>query len=190
MIVRKFIKKRRSSKKTDTYVVYICSSCREESETSIANYKKRKTQLCRPCSSKKTGKSLAGKQSKSKGIPRSHLRGENSKNWNGGKYLNKQGYVMILTNHGSVGRTSGWSNYRPEHIVVVENCIGRKLKQGECIHHIDGNKQNNSIENLCLTDSNKHHKEIHFSLQKVGYELFKSGVIKFNTETKQYYTEK
>ena len=37
-----------------------------------------------------------------------------------------------------------------EHVLIVEKLIGRKLKKGECVHHIDENRQNNSPENLYL----------------------------------------
>lgn len=186
MIIEEFKKKRRNSDKIDTYVVYICQNCGEKSETTKANYNKKKTGLCRPCSSSNTGLSKTGLESKTKGIPREHLRGVNSKNWRGGRYINSSGYVMVLNKHGSVGRSSGWENYRPEHIVVIEKHIGRKLEKDECVHHIDGDRQNNNIDNLVVIDSNKHHRVTHMSLQSVGYELYKKGFIIFNRDSLIY----
>lgn len=43
-----------------------------------------------------------------------------------------------------------------EHIYVMSNYIGRKLKPNECVHHIDRNKENNSIENLQLLTFAEH----------------------------------
>lgn len=37
-----------------------------------------------------------------------------------------------------------------EHIYVMCNHIGRKLNPDECVHHIDRNKENNSLSNLQL----------------------------------------
>ena len=42
------------------------------------------------------------------------------------------------------------------HRLEYEKHIDRKLKSSECVHHIDGNKLNNSIENLEITDRKKH----------------------------------
>ena len=50
--------------------------------------------------------------------------------------------------------------YVLEHRVVAEQKIGRRLKRGEVVHHIDGNRSNNTTENLeVLTDSQ--HKLLH-----------------------------
>ena len=47
-----------------------------------------------------------------------------------------------------------------EHRFIMEQHIGRKLKNDEIVHHIDGNKSNNKIENLKIKSS-KEHKKIH-----------------------------
>lgn len=44
------------------------------------------------------------------------------------------------------------------HRVIVENYIGRLLKSNEVVHHKDGNKHNNSIDNLEVMDSKAHNK--------------------------------
>lgn len=43
-----------------------------------------------------------------------------------------------------------------EHRLVMERYVGRKLKPGEVVHHIDGNKKNNHINNLALMDRTAH----------------------------------
>ena len=42
------------------------------------------------------------------------------------------------------------------HRVVMENYLGRLLLPQEVVHHIDGNKKNNSIENLQLLTREEH----------------------------------
>jgi len=68
-----------------------------------------------------------------------------------------------------------WKRY---HILVIETHIGRRLNQDECVHHIDRDTLNNSINNLCLLNR-KSHKEAHSSLRKCAVELYKKGILYF-----------
>lgn len=45
---------------------------------------------------------------------------------------------------------------RHEHRVVAEKKIGRLLASDEIVHHVDGDKQNNSPENLEVMSQNEH----------------------------------
>lgn len=52
---------------------------------------------------------------------------------------------------------------RRKHRIVMEEYLGRQLKNNEIVHHIDGNKRNNDISNLLLTTRSEHariHAEI------------------------------
>jgi hypothetical protein len=113
-------------------------------------------------------------------------RGHDSGRWKGGKYINSGGYVMVTVKQGSLDRKHGWENYRPEHIVIMEKRLGRKLIKGEGVHHLDGDRTNNQEENLLLTNNNSDHHLIHHSLQKVGYRLFKDRKIRFNFSSREY----
>lgn len=48
-----------------------------------------------------------------------------------------------------------------QHRVVMERIIGRKLKKGEIVHHIDRNKKNNDPSNLILCKNQSEHIKIH-----------------------------
>lgn len=48
-----------------------------------------------------------------------------------------------------------------EHMLVAEEKIGRYLKDGEVVHHIDENKYNNSSENLIVFKTNSDHISFH-----------------------------
>lgn len=50
---------------------------------------------------------------------------------------------------------------RHEHRIVAEQKLGRPLIPGEVVHHIDGDKQNNSPENLMVFKSQKEHADWH-----------------------------
>lgn len=50
---------------------------------------------------------------------------------------------------------------RHTHRIIAEQVLGRPLKSGEVVHHIDGNKRNNNPENLMVFASQALHKKWH-----------------------------
>jgi hypothetical protein len=48
-----------------------------------------------------------------------------------------------------------------EHRAVMERLLGRKLTKGEVVHHIDGDRLNNTPENLELLPSQAVHRKLH-----------------------------
>ena len=58
--------------------------------------------------------------------------------------------------NGYVQYTRGENKHRSVHVVMMEDRIGRKLKPDECVHHIDGNRHNNSENNLALMTTSAH----------------------------------
>ncbi len=88
------------------------------------------------------------------GKQRLDMRGNNSPSWKGGhKYIDEQGYVRVgLSKH----ENNGKKGYIKEHRLVMENHLGRKLKSNEVVHHINGKRDDNKIENLELFNQGKH----------------------------------
>lgn len=56
---------------------------------------------------------------------------------------------------------------RLEHHVVAEQILGRPLRDGEVVHHIDGNPRNNSPENIFVFASQSEHSAHHAFLRHV-----------------------
>ena len=79
--------------------------------------------------------------------------------WNGGSSISSGGYV--LKNAPGHPRATKRGAYVFEHILEMERHINRLLVVGEVVHHINGVKTDNRIENLELTtpkDHIEHHR--------------------------------
>lgn len=51
--------------------------------------------------------------------------------------------------------------YKYEHIVIAEKMLGFEFLNGETVHHIDNNKNNNSEENLMVIKTKADHTAFH-----------------------------
>lgn len=59
----------------------------------------------------------------------------------GSRCVSSEGYVMVKLDDGSYGA---------EHRMVMETHVGRRLERGETVHHVNGDRADNRIENLEL----------------------------------------
>jgi len=82
---------------------------------------------------------------------------EKSPSWRGGISF-VSGYRCIYLPDHSRAHPNG---YVYEHIVIAERTLGRQLVGGEIVHHVDGDKLNNSAENLTVLSSQTEHIRIH-----------------------------
>lgn len=73
--------------------------------------------------------------------------------WQINKIISKGDYLYaIIPEHPKATK----NHYVLLHRAIMENTIGRLLTDDEVVHHKDGNKKNNSIENLELINKNDH----------------------------------
>lgn len=138
-----------------------CEICGEDFVIKHRNVLRRKTFKCKTCLAKEA-------------IAR--LIKYNKDNYTG-KIINEKGYELT--------RDIVNKKYILSHRKVVQNNIGRKLTKKEVVHHIDGDKTNNNISNLYITEAKEHNK-IHASLEKIAFILLEKGSIIFNKETGLY----
>lgn len=81
--------------------------------------------------------------------------------WKGGKKIH-QGYVLVLKPDHARAQKSG---YIPQHILVAEQMLGRPLKKGEVVNHLNGIRNDNRAENLQVLESQSKHAKAHHFLE-------------------------
>ena len=153
-----------------------CNGCKEQKELPLKTSK----YCSRQCwvdnwKPYNTGTSLSGMKGKkhneiskmkmSKSAMNIHKQERNG-HWKGGRQIQPNGYVTINEN----------GNRIYEHRLAMEKDLGRSLNCEECVHHIDGDKTNNNVENLYLFNSNSEHSKYHNTIkQAIINELRISG---------------
>jgi hypothetical protein len=118
-----------------------CSHCGKEFPRAIAVKKRYKKQYCsKPCSNKGNREA----QSITK-------RGENNPAWKGGRIKDGNGYIKVKSYDHPFA--SKHHKHVAEHRLVMEKHLGRYLTKNETVHHKNGIRDDNRIENLQLMHS-------------------------------------
>jgi hypothetical protein len=95
---------------------------------------------------------------------RKRMIGSKNPMWKGGIIGTGKGHkLMKVLNHPFANK----KGYMLEHRLVVEKYLGRYLKPIEVVHHIDGQRDNNNIENLHLFQNQSEHISYHHFLQSL-----------------------
>lgn len=118
---------------------------KKKREEEIKNSYTKECSNCGKIYSALRSKTLSGLSFCSQDCSKEYMKGENSPFFKGGTHT-KAGYKVIKIN----------GKYKYEHREIMEKFLGRKLNKDEVVHHKDGNKLNNSIDNLELMSKREH----------------------------------
>lgn len=95
--------------------------------------------------------------------------GENHPHWKGGRNSHDAGYITIVLSpddpYYPMARKYAHQTY--EHRLVMARHLGRLLTDNEIVHHLNGLRDDNRIENLILTTKGKHE---HHTLLKLSQQ--------------------
>jgi hypothetical protein len=84
--------------------------------------------------------------------------GANSGNWRGGRLVTGHGYIAVhVSDDDPMASMRSKSGYVLEHRLVMARSLGRPLQFFESVHHINGDRKDNRLENLQLRQG-KHGK--------------------------------
>jgi len=131
-------------------VEIVCPACQQKRIIISRSISKPYEKLCRRCATAKSHKDN----------PRIG-RAENHYNWKGGINVTKQGYIVEYVKRDNAFFLMATNSHRAggyilQHRLVMAKHLGRFLYDYEIVHHIDGIKTNNNIDNLKLTHRSKH----------------------------------
>lgn len=107
------------------------------------------------------GNSVFKKYAKELGISgvksASRMTGKKNPNWKGGIYYCRKNGTTI---------TIAPKTYKFEHVMIAEKALGRYLRKGEVVHHINGNKYDNKNDNLLIC-TNSYHSALHAKMGRL-----------------------
>jgi len=137
------------------YIWVLCPDCGKY-HWAIMKSSEQKEGVCSKCNMRRGNKEKLPK-------------GREHPNWKGIRYCTKGGYTKVWVAPDDpfrpMANSAGWV---PEHRIVMARHLGRCLSEDETVHHINGRKDDNRIENLELTTT-KTHRQKYADAYNLGY---------------------
>jgi hypothetical protein len=120
-----------------------CPTCGHERWVQLTKYRSRGDKPCKRCSNRAKADALRGSQ---------------ALNWKGGRYqCPRSGYLFIwLAPDDPLFCMATSNSYAREHRVIMARHLGRPLLADEHVHHKNGKKNDNRLENLELLAPSQH----------------------------------
>jgi len=152
--------------KGNSFLWQACSNCGKERWVQIVKGLPTHTR-CKHCGQSNPETRL--KQSKAQ---KGRYHREKSPRWKGG-FKSKGLYILVLVEDDSPYISmANYRNYVPVHRLVVAQSLGRCLHRWEIVHHINGIKHDNRLENLLLIGSQgEHNKQIEKVLKEQDIQI-------------------
>lgn len=122
-----------------------------------------------------------------KGFHSNHVRGSKHYRWSGGRCISSHGYVKV--------RIPGHSHADPNgyvygHLLAWLEAGNQPPAHGEVIHHVNGDKQDNRIENLRIEKrchhSVGHHRSVSDAAVRMIRELYASRTLDMPALAKKF----
>ena len=92
------------------------------------------------------------------------ITGDKNGHWKGGIHFRCDGYVLIR--QGVFRASHRGAIYKLLHRIVMEEHLKRPLLRSEIVHHKNGDKIDNSIENLEILSNQSVHASLHNNTRK------------------------
>jgi hypothetical protein len=165
--------------RTKTLTHWKCDNCNTEFfKVRNGKYNPTSKSYCKACISKiglNKLASIAGYESKIKNVFEPKV---------GSTIIDKDGYTQVYIGKNYPYRNGGYTHIR-EHQFIMECHLKRRLSKNEIVHHIDGNKKNNNLDNLFLTTVAEHNK-LHAESESIIFELYQKGIVIFDRLSGRY----
>ncbi len=93
--------------------------------------------------------------------------------------MGKRAGALNIKRHRGKGKKHPYIKYYGQHLhrVIAAQKLGRALKPGEVVHHIDGNPRNNDPDNIIVLKNQGIHARIHHTKNRAMLQDIEAGAM-------------